>query len=61
MIKDEWDTVGDLTTDYVNLNKAKVVENASLLIDFNDTKTLLDVTVKQMVNDFGSRYKTGAI
>ena len=59
VIEEGWLAANDITQTYYEENKDKLQQRASLLKDFDDEEFIQTGTVKELLHDFGLRYKQG--
>ena len=56
-----WNPIDQKTKEYYDKNKAKIEQNKTLVKDFSDCEASDEVKFKEILYDFGSRYKKGEI
>ena len=61
MLDDNWVCTGEYTQDYCIRNRAILEKNISMILNFEDVKTLEKISITDLVHDFGSRYKRNEI
>ena len=61
VIEEGWLAGNEESQEYYRQNNAKINRNVSLLRDFDDLEWTEQATVKEVLHDFGMRYKADTI
>ena len=61
VLEDGWLADNEITQQYYEQNNERLQQSASLIKDFSDQEFLKEGTMKQLLHDFGTRYKRGDV